>query len=151
METRKLEIRYRRGIYLIDITPAEGSKSLVAVIFLKQLSLRQRGTTEILERPYIYLLSLRQDLLRTHRQTSAVFIVLEDITGVGILQQNTDSTLTSRHIPYVARLSFGQDGEALRIPGCLSSIFAKSESAFGSQDAARAVFGAFPSFLKSMP
>lgn len=30
METRKLEIRYRRGIYLIDITPAEGSKSLVA-------------------------------------------------------------------------------------------------------------------------
>lgn len=38
-----------------------------------------------------------------------MFIVLEDITGVGILQQNTDSTLTSRHIPYISRLSFGQD------------------------------------------
>ena len=120
METRKLEIRYRRGIYLIDITPVEGSKSLVTVILLKQLSLRQRGTTEILECPYIHLLSLRQDLLRTHRQASAVLIVLEDITGVGILQQNTDSTLTSRHIPYISRLSVGQDREALRIPGCLS-------------------------------
>ena len=157
-ETRKLEIRYRRGIYLIDITPVEGSKSLVAVIFLKQLSPSTRGTTEILERPYIHLFSLRQDLLRTHRQTSAVFIVLEDITGVGILQQNTDSTLTSRHIPYISRLSFGQDERPFGYPAASAfsfrysfSIFAKSESAFGSQDAARAVFGAFPSFLKSMP
>lgn len=45
METRKLEIRHQRGIYLIDITPAKGSKSLVAVIFLKQLSLRQRANS----------------------------------------------------------------------------------------------------------
>lgn len=141
METRKLEIRYRRGIYLIDITPAEGSKSLVAVILLKQLSLRQRGTTEILERPYIHLLSLRQDLLRTHRQTSAVLIVLEDITGVGILQQNTDSTLTSRHIPYVARFlsvrmerPFGYLAASAFSFRYSFSIFAKSESAFGSQE-----------------
>lgn len=86
METRKFEIRYCRCIYLIDIPLAEGSKSLVAIIFLKQLSLRQRSTTEILERPYIHLLSLRQNLLRTHRQTSTVLIIREDISGVGILQ-----------------------------------------------------------------
>lgn len=158
METRKLEIRYRRGIYLIDITPAEGSKSLVAVIFLKQLSLRQRGTTEILERPYIHLLSLRQDLLRTHRQTSAVLIVLEDITGVGILQQNTDSALTSRHIPYISRFSFGQDGEALRIPGSLSfqlQIFLfylrKERICLWFARCSKSGLRCIPVFLKSMP
>ena len=47
MEARKLEIRYRRGIYLIDIAPVEGGKSLVTVIFLKQLNLRQGSTSEI--------------------------------------------------------------------------------------------------------
>lgn len=113
MEARKLEIRYRRGIYLIDIAPVEGGKSLVTVIFLKQLNLRQRSTSEVFECPYIHLASLRQNLLRTHRQTSAVLIIREDITGVGILQENTDSTLTTRHIPYIARLSFGQYRKSL--------------------------------------
>ena len=28
METRKLEIRYRRGIYLIDITPLKAARAL---------------------------------------------------------------------------------------------------------------------------
>lgn len=113
METRKLEIRHRGGIYLIDIAPVEGGKSLVTVILLQQLNLRQRSTSEVFECPYIHLASLRQNLLRTHRQTSAVLIIREDITGVGILQENTDSTLTTRHIPYIARLSFGQYRKSL--------------------------------------
>lgn len=120
METRKLEIRHRGGIYLIDITPAEGSKSLVTVIFLKQLNLRQRSTSEVFECPYIHLASLRQNLLRTHRQTSAVLIIREDITGVGILQQNADSALSTRHIPYIDRLSFGQYRKSLWQLSCLS-------------------------------
>lgn len=119
METRKLEIRHRGGIYLIDIAPAEGGKSLVTVIFLKQLNLRQRSTSEVFECPYIHLASLRQNLLRTHRQTSAVLIIREDITGVGILQENADSTLSTRHIPYIARFSFGQYRKSL---GQLSSL-----------------------------
>ena len=113
MEARKLEIRYRGGIYLIDIAPAEGGKSLVTVILLKQLSLRQGSTSEVFECPYIHLLSLRQNLLRTHRQTAAVLIIREDITGVGILQENADSTLTTRHIPHATRLSFGQYRKSL--------------------------------------
>ena len=120
MEARKLEIRHRGGIYLIDIAPVEGGKSLVTVIFLKQLNLRQGSTSEVFECPYIHLLSLRQNLLRTHRQTSAVLIIREDITGVGILQQNTDSTLTTRHIPHAARLSFGQYRKSLRQLSSLS-------------------------------
>ena len=38
METRKLEIRHRGGIHLIDIAPVEGGKSLVTVIFLDRKS-----------------------------------------------------------------------------------------------------------------
>lgn len=113
MEARKLEIRHRGGIHLIDIAPVEGGKSLVAVILLKQLNLRQRSTSEVFECPYIHLVSLRQNLLRTHRQTSAVLIIREDITGVGILQQNADSALTTRHIPHATRLSFGQYRKSL--------------------------------------
>lgn len=113
MEARKLEIRHRRGIYLIDIAPVEGGKSLVAVILLQQLNLRQGSTSEVFECPYIHLLSLRQNLLRTHRQTSAVLIIREDITGVGILQENADSALSTRNIPYIARFSFGQYRKSL--------------------------------------
>lgn len=75
METDGLKIRNAVGITLVDIASLESTQSLISIIFLQQSSTGKRLSAEILECPDIHLTAPGNQLFRTQRETSTMFIV----------------------------------------------------------------------------
>ena len=112
MKTGLFEIRLRTGACLKDSPRLHRLQLTVAGIFLQQLGTRERMVAPILCRPDIHLVSLCQDLLRTHGKTAAMGVVGKEITGMSILQQGAYGAASARNIPHTSRLALGKDGIA---------------------------------------
>ena len=120
MKTDGLEIRQAVGITLVDIASLESTQSLISIIFLQQSSAGKWLSTEILECPDIHLTAPGNHLFRTQRETSTMFIVSENISCIGIFQENTHRAFTAWRIPYAAHFPLGNDRQTFRQLGSLS-------------------------------